>query len=547
MSSTSSKLSVTPAATTHSPPVSWKNYAAGVAVVTAAVLLGWVSHSLGLATTNIAMIFLACVVITAVRFGRGPAITAAVLGALAFDFFFVAPIFAFERSDTQYLVTLFVMLAIGVVISELTARLQAQLRAAQAHERQTAELFHASQRQERRTAQLYRMTRQLSELAGTEFLVPRAGRQLTEIFDAEIVLFLANPDGELQLRFGLDTSIAANPVNLVGARWVAENHRPAGLGTEHHPESTALLIPLVGSQRTVGVFGARPHDAARCFNAEEHRMLETCASLIALSIERDLSRLEVQQVQLRVQAEQFRNSLLSSVSHDLRTPLAMIAVAAASLLENKEEPSSPTSREALQLVVSESHRVARQVDNLLEMARLDSGTLSLNCEWQVLEELIGVVLARLRSELQEYPVQVTTPDDLPLLWVAAELIEQVLVNLLENAVRYTPPGSRLEITAHSDGHTIEISVADNGPGLIPGSEAKVFDKFYRGRKIVADGQRGIGLGLPICQGIIKAHGGDIRAVNRPTGGAEFIISLPCREQTLDTTSNSSNLMAQTQS
>ncbi len=275
-------------------------------------------------------------------------------------------------------------------------------------------------------------------------------------------------------------------------------------------------------------------------------MLETCASLIALSIERDQSRLEVQQVQLRVQAEQFRNSLLSSVSHDLRTPLAMIAVAAASLLENKEEPSSANSREALQLVVNESHRVARQVDNLLEMARLDSGTLSLTCDWQVLEELIGVVLARLRNELQEYPVQVNIPDDLPLLWVAAELIEQVLANLLENAIRYTPPGTRLEINAHSDGHTIEISVADNGPGLLPGSEIKVFDKFYRGRKIVADGQRGIGLGLPICQGIIKAHGGDIRAVNRPTGGAEFMISLPCRQQSLDTTSNSSNLMTQTQ-
>ncbi len=234
----------------------WKSYLATGAVVAASGLLGWACHALGLATTNIAMIFLAGVVIVAARFGRGPAIAAAVLGALVFDFFFVAPLFAFDRSDTQYLVTLVVMLGIGVVISELTARLQTQLRAAQDHERQTAELFRASQRQERRTAQLYRMTRQLSELAGTEFLVPRAGRQLNEIFDAEIVLLLSNATSdELQLRFGLDTSIAANPANLAVRRWVAENHCTAGLGTEHLLEATALLIPLIGSQRTVGVLG----------------------------------------------------------------------------------------------------------------------------------------------------------------------------------------------------------------------------------------------------------------------------------------------------
>ncbi len=374
-------------------------------------------------------------------------------------------------------------------------------------------------------AELYRMTRQLSELAGTEFLVPRAGRQLTEIFDAEIVLFLANPDGELQLRFGLDTSIAANPVNLVGAGSCGKSS-PGGPRHRAPPG----IYRFVNSADRFSTNGWRLwRSSTRCRTPFQCRRVpdaRNLRSLIALSIERDQSRLEVQQVQLRVQAEQFRNSLLSSVSHDLRTPLAMIAVAAASLLENKEEPSSPTSREALQLVVSESHRVARQVDNLLEMARLDSGTLSLNCEWQVLEELIGVVLAQARSELQEYPVQVTIPDDLPLLWVAAELIEQVLVNLLENAVRYTPPGTRLEITTHSDGHTIEISVADNGPGLILGSEIKVFDKFYRGRKIVADGQRGIGLGLPICQGIIKAHGGDIQAVNRPTGGSNLLSHSP---------------------
>jgi two-component system sensor histidine kinase KdpD len=173
--------------------------------------------------------------------------------------------------------------------------------------------------------------------------------------------------------------------------------------------------------------------------------------------------------------------------------------------------------------VDESHRLSRQFDNLLEMARLNSGTLVLHCEWQVLEELIGVVLARLRGQLHGHAVQVKIPEDFPMLWVAAELIEQVLVNLLENA-------SRIEITASRQGDIAEIKVADNGPGLPPGGEAKLFEKFYRGTRIVADGQRGIGLGLPICQGIVKVHRGHIRAANRPEGGAEFIISLPCPQQ-----------------
>ncbi len=373
--------------------ISWRRYLAMCAIVALCGLLGWAGHSAGLSNTNIAMIFLAAVAVVASKLGRGPAIAAAVCSALIFDYIFVAPVFSFAGSDTQYIVTLAAMLGIGVLISELTARLQAQLRASQEHERQTEQLFHASQRQERRTAQLYRMTRQLSELSGTDFLVPRAGRQLTEVFDGEVLLFLTAADGQLQLRFGNVTAIAANPANLAAAQWVAQNRRAAGLGTEHQPEATARLVPMVGSQRIIGVLGVRPNDPHRLLDDEERRLLDTCASLIALSIERDQSRSEVLTAQLKVQAEQFRNSLLSSVSHDLRTPLAMIAVTASSLLEDSASPASPPKQEMLQTVVNESHRLARQVDNLLEMARLDSGTLTLYRDWQVLEELVGVVLA----------------------------------------------------------------------------------------------------------------------------------------------------------
>jgi two-component system, OmpR family, sensor histidine kinase KdpD len=508
----------------------WTQYAATTAIIAICGLLGWACNTFGLSNTNIAMIFLAAVALVAARFSRGPAIFAAVLSTLVFDYFFVTPLFTFARSDTQYLVTLAVMLGIGIFISELAARLQAQLRAAQHHEQQMGELLQLSRQQERRTALLSRMTRQLSELSGTEFLVPRAGRQLNEILQSEIVLFLRDLDGSLQLRYGNETTIAADSANLEAAEWVAENHRPGGVGTNVAPRATALFLPLVGSQRTIGVLGVRAEDARRFLDTEERRMLEACASLIALSIERDQSRVEAQQAQIRVQSERFRNTLLSAVSHDMRTPLATIAVTASSLLENSLGQNSANGQQMLQTVVDESHRLARQVDNLLEMARLNSGTLVLNPQWQVLEELVGVALSRLRMELRDRPIHVDIPADFPLLWLSSDLLKQVLVNLLENTIRYTPAGTAIEISARYDADAAVMIVADRGPGLPPGSEAKVFDKFYRGTKLVADGQRGIGLGLPICQGLMQAQGGTISAANRPTGGAMFTIVLHCPQQ-----------------
>jgi len=296
---------------------------------------------------------------------------------------------------------------------------------------------------------------------------------------------------------------------------------------------------MVGSQKTLGVLGVRSQHAQRFQDAAEQRMLETCAHLIALSIERDQSQLEVQQAQVEVQAEKLRSALLSAVSHDLRTPLATIAVTASSLIEDTNQQTWPEKLELLQTVVDESHRLARQVDNLLDMARLESGTVVLNRDWHVLEELVGLALARLRRDLAGRSVHVTIPDEFPLLWVAGDLMEQMLVNLLENAVRYTPPDSYIEISATHGGDRVELRVADNGPGLPPGSETKVFDKFFRGRTVVADGQRGVGLGLAICHAIVRGHDGEISAANRRGGGADSMISLPCPppypQDTLDET------------
>lgn len=224
---------------------------------------------------------------------------------------------------------------------------------------------------------------------------------------------------------------------------------------------------------------------------------------------------------------ELRNSLLTSISHDLRTPLATIAVTTQGLIDEGGESRIAEKQEVLETIVDETRLLGRQVDNLLDWGRLNSTATPLARDWQVLDELVGVALFRLRRELASHDVRIDLPADLPLLWIAGDLMVQVLVNLLSNAARYTPAESRIEISGRRAGDRLEVTVADNGPGIPAGSEEAIFEKFVRGADKVADGRRGLGLGLSICRSIVAAHDGTIRARNRPIGGAEFVISLPC--------------------
>lgn len=491
----------------------WELYVRAGIVVAICGLLGWASHWFELAEANIVMVFLLGVMFVATRYGRGPSAAAALASVLVFDFFFVVPYGTFAVSDAQYVITFGVMLGVGLVISTLAARAREQLR--------------ASQEQEHRTAALYQLTRHLSQVAGTEFLIQIAGQRLGAIFDGQVVIFLRGDDQGLELRFGEKTEVAVNAVNPIVAQWVTDHDRIAGVGTDTLPNATAFFVPLTGSLGTLGALGVRPKDLTLLRDPEERRMLESCASMIALSIERDRSVLEAHRAQLQVQTEQLRSSLLSSVSHDLRTPLAAIAGAASSLLEVKSQLSDGTRHDLLQTIVEEAHRLHRLVENLLDMTRLQSGAITLNQQWHVLEEIVGTARSRLKRELEHHLVQVDIAADVPLVHVDAILIEQVLVNLLENAARYTPAGSAIDITIRREGDRVAVRVADRGPGLTVGTEERIFDAFVRGTAPAPDSRRGVGLGLAICRGLVTAHGGRISANNRPGGGAEFVVSLPC--------------------
>jgi two-component system sensor histidine kinase KdpD len=357
--------------------------ARSLAVVGVCSLSAWAMWRLGLSETNLAMIYLLGVVAASVRWGRLAGVVTSIVSVLAFNFFFIPPRLTFAVADVQYLLTLGVMLGVAVIVSSLTARIREQVT--------------YSRQRERRTESLYRMSRQLAGVAGSDFLLSTAARQLVDIFGGEVVFDLPDDVGKLHIRLGQNTSIAANPNHLGVAQWVFAHDQPAGIGTDTLPDAGATYLPLSGAAGCLGVLAILPTDRTRLVTPDERRLLDACASQIALALERDLLTLAATQGRLQVETERMRSSLLSSVSHDLRTPLATITGASSMLLDSAESLDHSTRRELLQSICDESRRLARLVENLLEMTRIEAGDIVVRKQWVVLEEVVGTALARVRA------------------------------------------------------------------------------------------------------------------------------------------------------
>ena len=454
------------------------------------------------------MVYLLAIVLVSLRFGYGPSLFAAVLSIGCFDFFFIPPFYTFAVRDLSHVVTFGVMFFVAWVISGLTQRVRAQATA-------------AGQR-ERRTASLYALSRELSATNRVEDIARIAARHLFDALGVEAALLVPSPDRSRVL--DLNTGRHRDPLDeseRAVAQWVWEHERPAGAGTDTSPSAKAQYLPLLAARGKVAVLGIAAPDLARPKSAEARQHLAAFANQIASAIERTELARAAQWAQLQMETEQMRSSLLSSVSHDLRTPLAVMTGAASTLLE--EAVDVPTRRELTESILQEAQRLNRLVRNLLDMTRLEAGAVRVNKEWQPLEEVVGSALNRVEEALAGRSVVTELSPELPLVPLDAVLIEQVLVNLLENAIKYTPPGSPLEIRAWPRPGGVEVSVADHGPGVPPGEERRIFDKFYRG-----GGARGggVGLGLAICRAIVMAHGGRLSVENREQGGAEFRFQLP---------------------
>ncbi len=459
---------------------------------------------------NLVMIYLLGVVFVAIVWGRGPAMLASLLGVVAFDFFYVPPQFSLTVDDSEYFVTFGVMLVVGLSISSLAIRL-----------RQQAESHRLRQE---RTAALYRMSREFARSLTVEDVVKRAEYHLGEVFSSEVWMLLPDGQGGLIQAPGITSTLPLDPKELEVALWVFAHGQSAGLGTETLSQAKAMYIPLVTSRGSVGVVGLFPLDGPPPRDPEQMHLLEAFADQTALVIERATLAREAQEAQVRAESERLRGVLLSSVSHDLRTPLAAITGAASSLLEGEHSLDQTTRRELAESIVDEAERLSRLVSNLLNMMRIESGAIAVHKDWQPVEEVVGAALNHMERHLRNRQVKLNIPDDLPLVPIDGILIEQVLMNLIENAVKYTPADSPIEISARTEGGGVQIEVADRGPGLPEGARERVFEKFYRARP--SQDRSGFGLGLSICRGIVEVHGGRIWAESRPGGGTEFRFFLP---------------------
>jgi len=460
--------------------------------------------------SNLVMVYLLGVTVAGLRLGRVPALLTAALNVAAFDFFFVPPRFSLVISDVQYLVTFAVMLIIALVIANLVASVRQQTRVAGARER--------------RTALLYAMSRELVATRGIEALAQVAINHVAEVFQCEAVVLMPNADGKLVYPKGAPLERSFLGADLAIAQWVADHGRQAGLGTDTLPAAPALYVPLRESEKPLGVLAVRPSNPRRVLLPEQRHLLETFAGQIGLALERAQLAETAETARLDAERESLRNTLLASISHDLRTPLSVIAGAGSALAQHGAALDEPTRVALARSVETKAREMSDLVSNVLDLMRFESGHIVLRRDWQTVDDLAGTALSQLESKLAGHPVDVRIPHDLPPVHVDATLIVQVFSNLFDNISKYTPPGTRVYVSALTDGRFVRVLVEDEGPGLPGGEPARLFDKFQRGRDegtVV-----GVGLGLAICQAIIRAHGGKIEAHRREAGGARFEFTLP---------------------
>jgi two-component system sensor histidine kinase KdpD len=493
-------------------------YAAGISIVTVCAVSAWFFFGRR-EIADVVMVFLLGVVLVSMRFGYGPSLLAAVLSVVAFDFFFIPPYLSFAVSDFSHIVTFGVMFLVALVISQLTNRIRDQADSARGRERRTASLFALS--------------RELGAAASQPALLKAATRHVNEVFDAKVALLLPAGEGGPGDRLAI---VHADEGTLLGsedgvgkdkdmgvAEWVWSHQRPAGHGTDTLPMSSALCVPLLGSRGRVGVMALYPSAESRLDDPDERSLLHTIAGLIGSSLERTQLAEEARRASLRIETEQLRNALLSSVSHDLRTPLGVVTGATSALLEKDVPMDETMRRELLMTVHEEALRLNRLVRNLLDMTRLEAGAMKVQKDLQPLEEVVGSALDRMDDRLRGREVKTSIPSDLPLVPFDAILIEQVLINLLENATKYSPAGSPIDVRAVARQNEVEVEVADRGRGVARSDAERVFDKFFR----VREGEGGgVGLGLTICRGIVNAHGGRIWVSEGDGGGASFRFTLP---------------------
>ncbi len=493
----------------------WR-YGVAILILIAVTLFGLMVDPY-IESTNLVMVYLLAVVISAVYLGRGPAILSSFLGVLAFDYFFINPIFTFTVNDTQYILTFLGLLIVGLIISNSAALLRDQVAVLRKKEAQTQSLFQLS--------------RELTSAPSLQQILKIANESVSAILERKSILLL--PENNALVSRYASEDFAINENELAVAEWSFKHGQAAGRGTDTLPATPIRFVPLNTAHGPVGVIGIKASGADALLTNDQRMLLDGLANLIAQAVERTNLVSEATKHEMLRNTEKLQSALLNSISHELRTPLASITGVLSSLEDS--EKSHPPSRkldlktklELLDSATEQARQLNRLVENLLNMTRLEAGSVHLNLGPCDPQDLVGSVVQQFSNRCQDHPIHLEIPDDLPLITCDTVLIAQVITNLLDNACKYSPAGSPVTIGVKNNNQgTIEFFIQDQGIGLPEEELEKVFIKFYRSP--YHRNTTGTGLGLSICKGIVEAHGGQINVKKNPEKGLTFYFILPCQ-------------------
>jgi two-component system sensor histidine kinase KdpD len=485
-------------------------YAASLGFVAAALVVGLFLQQY-LAVSNLSLVFLTAVLASAIAYGLMPSLFACLASVLAFNFFFLPPLYTFTIADPENVVALVVFAVVAVIASNLAARVRAQ--AVMARQRAKA------------TEELYLFSRKLAGAVTLDDLLWATAYQVALMLKLRVVLLL--PEGEtVAVRAGYPPEDILDDADLAAAKWCWQHNRPAGRGSDTLPGAKRLFLPVHTGRGAIGVVGLDNDQPGPLLAPDQRRLLDALSDQAALAIERVNLAQDVDRARVAAETERMRSALLTSISHDLRTPLASILGSATSLRHYRAALDDAAQQELIGTIQDEAERLNRFIANLLDMTRLESGAVTPRADLVDLADIVGSALERAGKVLAAHKVTVDLAADLPMLRLDPVLIEQVLFNLLDNAAKYAPAGSAVTVEARRDGERVLLRVLDEGDGIPPTDVERVFDKFYRVQ--AADRRRaGTGLGLAICRGFVEAMGGTIEAGNRQDrSGAMLTIALP---------------------
>ncbi|AXO88903.1 sensor histidine kinase KdpD [Pseudomonas parafulva] len=469
----------------------WRHYLLALLATGLASALAWGVSSV-LALPNISLVFLAAVLLVAVRSSLGPALACAALSFLSYDFLFIPPSFSLSIQREEDVLTLVFFLLMAALTGNLAARQRRQLQALRDTQAETRQLLDLSRR--------------LTVATDRRAVFNAAGQHLGGSQGIDVCVLERDADGLLQVASGAPQTFSDN--ERAAADWAWQHGQAAGQGSDTLPNGRWWWWPLAVDEAPLALLGVRA-SGGETLSAQRRRVLTALAEPLAQALARARLGEQLEAARLQGETEQLRSALLASVSHDLRTPLTAMRGSIDSLLALGEAIPLDDRRELLEGTRNEAERLDRYIQNLLDMTRLGHGSLKLARDWVAPGDIVGSALARLHAVLAPLQVRTDVPAELPLLFVHAALIEQALVNVLENAARFSPVGGRLELRLRVEDAQLCLAVADQGPGIPPAERSKIFDMFYTAARGDRGGQ-GTGLGLAICQGMIGAHGGSIR-------------------------------------